>query len=209
MKMKKLLVVWCSATLLAGCATMNKDECVNADWNLIGFEDASKGYPLDRIGQHRKACAGTNVVPVLADYEKGHQKGARVFCTVPRGYQDGLGGGTYRSICPPDLEEKFSQAFHDGQDLYAIKQRIGAMASKSDEYHKLIAQYRSEIDNLEGAIVNADGSAASRRSRLEEVKDLERDIADLERDDAAVEREIMLLENDYQKLLRQHKAWGY
>ncbi len=30
--------------LLTGCATLSQEECVNANWQTIGFEDGIQGY---------------------------------------------------------------------------------------------------------------------------------------------------------------------
>jgi hypothetical protein len=43
---------------LSGCATLSEEECAMSDWHTIGFEDGSRGYTADRLGDHRRACAG-------------------------------------------------------------------------------------------------------------------------------------------------------
>ena len=55
----KLAGIVCVVSLLglSGCATMSAEECATGDWHMIGFEDGSMGYTVDRLGQHRKACA--------------------------------------------------------------------------------------------------------------------------------------------------------
>ena len=69
-------VVWLvrllAAALLSACATgMGKDECAAADWRTIGYEDGLHGFPADRIGAHRVACAKHQVTPDLAAYMEG------------------------------------------------------------------------------------------------------------------------------------------
>ena len=54
---------------LNGCASMNADECVMSDWQTICFEDGARGYTMDRLGQHRKACAKHGVAPDLRAYQ--------------------------------------------------------------------------------------------------------------------------------------------
>src|SRR5690606_4522518 len=105
------------ALLLSGCATMNKNECRNADWDMIGYEDASRGHAVARIGQHRKACAKVDVTPDMAAYERGHERGARVYCTRERGYREGVNGAAYQGICPADLAPTFTRAHKDGMEL--------------------------------------------------------------------------------------------
>ena len=43
--------------LLEGCATLSKNECLQAQWYDIGFTDGAGGHTLTRIGKPRKACA--------------------------------------------------------------------------------------------------------------------------------------------------------
>ena len=65
-----------SETLLSACATgMGKDECAAADWRTIGYEDGVRGFPADRIGAHRVACAKHQVTPDLAAYMEGRDRG--------------------------------------------------------------------------------------------------------------------------------------
>ena len=36
--------------LLSACASMNRNQCVNADWYAVGLEDGARGRPLERLG---------------------------------------------------------------------------------------------------------------------------------------------------------------
>lgn len=65
--MKKLNALLIVAILsgLSACASMSKDECLNANWKTIGYEDGSLGRPETTIQAHRKACAKINVTPDL------------------------------------------------------------------------------------------------------------------------------------------------
>jgi hypothetical protein len=195
--------------LISGCATLNKDECRNADWNLIGFEDAARGYALERIGQHRKACAKTNVVPDMNAYETGHKKGVRQYCTLERGYREGLNGATYRGICPADLSRDFLRAYYDGQALYTLKQTINSTTSALKNYREQIARKEENINSHETAIVDASSSSLSRKENLAAIKTLQQEITSLEVNSAAAAEELMMLQDNYDALARQHREWGY
>ena len=54
--------------LVAGCATLDKDECRSADWYAIGLEDGARGRAIERLGDHRRACAKHNVAPNAERY---------------------------------------------------------------------------------------------------------------------------------------------
>ena len=59
---------------------MGKSECVTADWRTIGYEDGLRGYPADRIGAHRVACAKHQVAPNLPAYSDGRERGLVEYC---------------------------------------------------------------------------------------------------------------------------------
>jgi len=35
--------------ILAGCASLSKNQCLNADWYAVGLEDGAVGRPLERL----------------------------------------------------------------------------------------------------------------------------------------------------------------
>lgn len=197
------------ALLLSGCASMNKNECINADWAMIGYEDGSRGYAVSRIGQHRKACAKVNITPDMAAYEAGHQKGVRAYCTRERGYREGVNGASYQGICPADLAPVFTRAHKDGLELYQLRQRISATTSALTGYRDTIARLQSEISDVEKSIVDSSSTSISRREKLLEIKDMQQQITDLEVSSAAADQELQMLDHELQTLLRLHREWGY
>ena len=52
--------------LVLGCASLDKNECLHADWYAIGLEDGARGRALERLGDHRRACAKHSVTPDAA-----------------------------------------------------------------------------------------------------------------------------------------------
>lgn len=40
-----LLIAGVTAT---GCATMSPEECLQANWEEVGYNDGAAGYPVDR-----------------------------------------------------------------------------------------------------------------------------------------------------------------
>ena len=89
---------------LGGCASLSEEECALSDWHTIGFEDGSRGYPAERIGDHRKACAKHGYVPDFAAWEAGRNEGLALYCQPARGFNLGSAGGQYQGVCPVDLE---------------------------------------------------------------------------------------------------------
>ncbi len=65
---------------IVGCATMDKDECLVADWRLVGFQDGAQGKSAAAIGTYREDCASYRVVPDLDAYQAGRREGLLQYC---------------------------------------------------------------------------------------------------------------------------------
>ncbi len=107
-----------------GCATMNASECQTADWEMIGFEDGSKGRLTSYLGNHRKACATHGITPDLTRYLKGHSRGVERFCTETSRFLNGKKGIAYNGVCPPGLSDPFLRGYHIGEQFYAVSSAI-------------------------------------------------------------------------------------
>lgn len=207
--MFKLPVVLVIALAVSGCASLSKNECLNADWRIIGFEDGNKGYPLDRIGQHRKACARVKVIPDMDDYEKGHLKGAREYCTPARGYSEGAKGAAYQGICPEDLAGAFLGGYRDGQELYALNRKLNEVVTAIVGINNRINEIEADIAYHEGEIISRESGSASRGEHLAALRSLQREYTDLEISLHQSEEQKYVIELDYQSLLNHHRSLGY
>ena len=114
-----------AAAALSACATgMGKDECVTADWRTIGYEDGLHGYPADRIGAHRVACAKHQVAPNLAAYTEGRQRGLVEYCQPKNGFRVGLHGGGYANVCSGATEQSFVNGYQWGRQIYEARSEL-------------------------------------------------------------------------------------
>ena len=179
------LVMW--AVTLAGCATLGKDECLNADWQSIGYEDGSRGYKASRIGSHRKACAKHGVTPDFDRYEAGRQKGLEEWCTSRNGYQQGLRGSVYNGVCVGPLEQAFMKGFAYGKDVHASASEYGRQKNALKTRYADLDALEMELQALEDELVRSGTSPRRRRQLLEEIRHMEadrqmalNDIADME-----------------------------
>ena len=143
----KFLAMTAIILLLSNCANMNESDCLNADWQLIGFEDGSFGKNESHISQHRKECAEHGVTPDLMDYRNGHFDGSKRFCTANNGFSRGRHGKDYSRSCPEQFEAEFLKGFSDGQTLYGLKKILSQRAAELESTYK-------EIDWLEHAIAD-------------------------------------------------------
>lgn len=198
----------CVLMFMSSCGTMTKEECKQADWYLKGVEDATRGFPLDLVVEHGKACARANIVPDMKEYREGHAKGARLYCVPEKGYSEGRRGFPYKGICPVELEPKFLRAYNDGQELYNIQRNIDRMLNEINNNHAQIDNNYDEISKLKYDIVNSNNEQ-DRRYRMRRIDELENDNRNLALNSDRAARELELFRNDYRIVEDKHHRMGY
>jgi hypothetical protein len=175
--------------LLQGCATLNKDECMLADWRLIGYQDGVAGKPATQVGDYREDCAKHAVVPDLDAYRAGRREGLQQYCTASNGYRLGNAGRGYAAVCPVSLEGHFRDGYNSGRELYLARSAV-------NKTHSHINQRKQMLSNLEDnraeklAALIADGIKADQRVMI--VYELN----ELQQEMNSVEDEIVELEYD-------------
>ena len=113
------------AAFIGGCATgMSKDECALADWQTIGYEDGLRGWPADRIGAHRVACAKHQVTPNLAAYTAGRERGLHDYCQPKNGFRAGLQGAGYANVCSGPSEALFVDSYRYGRQIHDARAEL-------------------------------------------------------------------------------------
>src|SRR5262245_13606325 len=160
--------------LIAGCATLDKDQCLRADWYAIGLEDGARGQPLERAGDHRRACAEHGVTPKIEPYLAGRNEGLKSYCTYEKGFSVGRSGQSYSGVCPANLAGNFTAGFQRGKDLHDVRRRLDTV---NEQIRKSRAALTAGIPNP--------------RARAEEVERLEA----LSREAEQLEQRIAVLES--------------
>ncbi len=151
----------------AGCTTMSKDECLQADWFAVGEKDASQGYPQSRLESHRESCAEFGVRPAPLEYRAGYRRGIPYYCNEQKGWDEGRQGSQYYNVCPPELERDFLRGYRLGRDLHDLEQEL--------------ANIDRRMDAIEDELANPDLPRERRRSLRRELDDLRSDARDVER----------------------------
>jgi hypothetical protein len=160
--------------LLAGCASLDRSECVNANWYAIGVEDGARGQGVERLGAHRRACAEHNVAPDAERYLAGHREGLKSFCTYERGYALGRAGKTYSGTCPPALREHFLAGYRHGQELHGLTRRL--------------EEVNADIRKTKAGLSEPGVSPRTRAQLAERLEGLSREAAQLEQEIARLPR---------------------
>jgi len=192
------------ALVAGGCATLDKSECREADWNIIGLEDGAKGRLLSYIGNHRKACAEYGIKPDLAQYELGHANGLKQFCTADNGFSQGRAGRTYNNVCPPALRGQFLAGYRTGHELHALSSDIERMQEDVRTMQTELDASTKRQANLENLIVSGTISASTRKSLLEQVKQMQTNNTRLQNSIRENELEAARLQGAYDVLNASH-----
>ncbi len=161
--------------IVSGCAAMNKNECLNAQWQSVGYEDGAKGYTASHIGEYRKSCAEFNVSPDLEAYTQGRLRGLTQWCTPSNGYLQGTRGAIYNGICPKKLETDFELAMNHGREVYDYRKKINQQETVIDGLNKDFNHIEKQIYNMESELVSDRVRPMRRRVLLEEIRKSEKD----------------------------------
>jgi hypothetical protein len=165
--------------LTSGCATLNESECRSVDWQIIGYEDGGRGNALERIGQHRKACAKYGIAPDLAAYQRGRDAGLREYCRPTNGFRAGIAGRSYSGVCPVDLEEAFVEAYESGHHLYELRARVTDIENRIEGKNAELERTKEELAKTSAAIIGSDSTPERRAQALMDAKHLAEDVGRL------------------------------
>ena len=114
--MRSIFILFC--VIIAGCSTMKPQECYNANWRDIGYNDAIQGRTV-WLKSRTQACAKVNLKPNRSAYIAGHQAGSKEFCTYKNGYTYGRRAEVRTPIClSPDVAKPFNDGYKDGLEAY-------------------------------------------------------------------------------------------
>lgn len=162
-----------ATALLAGCATLDQDECRTADWYAVGLEDGARGRAVERLGEHRRACAKYGVAPSTERYVAGRNEGLKSFCTYEQGFSQGRGGRAYAGTCPQALAAGFSAGYQRGRELYDLHRRLG--------------EVQGEIGRIKTALKEGIPNPRTRAMEVERLEAFTREAEQLETTIARVE----------------------
>ncbi|GAB6192523.1 hypothetical protein JCM39068_22720 [Desulfocastanea catecholica] len=154
---------------------MGKNECLNAQWQSVGYEDGAKGYDASRIGEYRKSCAEYNVSPDLEAYMQGRTQGLAQWCTPSNGYYQGTRGAIYNGVCPEALESDFEFAMSEGRAVYDYSRKIQDQEMLIARLHGQYRAIEEQISFMEEELIRNQGSPHRRRALLDGIRAAERD----------------------------------
>ncbi len=174
----------------AGCATMDKDECLVADWRLIGFQDGAQGKSAAAVGTYREDCASYHVVPDLDAYQAGRREGLVQYCVPANGYRLGDSGHAYAAVCPAETERAFRAAYNTGRDIYSARSEVNSTHSLIQSKQQAIQSLEADRQDKLTDMIQQGLTSDQRVLLLYDVGNIERDIHATNNDITALERDL-------------------
>ncbi|MDX1431898.1 MAG: DUF2799 domain-containing protein [Gammaproteobacteria bacterium] len=196
-----------AAALLAGCASMDEDECRSADWRLVGYEDGAAGRSAAHVGEHREACADYRISPDMEAYREGREAGLREYCRAPNGFRLGQAGGSYGGVCPTDLEAEFRDAYDAGYRVYTARSRVRSTEKRIRSKERELASIKKRYSSMTNEMIS-DGTTTARRAELlvETTQSAQRQ-GELEAEVLSLERELVEQRRQLAEIESEARAW--
>ena len=119
--------------MLAGCATMSPEECLQANWEEIGYNDAIEGHPVSRSLAHREACAEAGVSVDFKMYRHDYSLGLPYYCTRETGFESADHGGEYAAQCANDHFPEYASGYNEGLDVFALKRELRELDERIED----------------------------------------------------------------------------
>lgn len=162
-------------SLLTACATLSKNECLEANWFEIGYRDGSMGRSRALYQEHQKACVEYRVTADREAYYKGREAGLLSYCTYDTGYKQGSLGRSYNYVCPRDSEPNFLAGYEKGKEIYKYNKKMASLENRRISIER-------QIKKLEKKMYSPDLSYAQRAKIRSDLKYLDLEYRDVVRE---------------------------
>ncbi len=200
------LPVLCVALLLAaflqGCATLNKEECLVADWRLIGYQDGVAGKSAAMVGSYREDCAKHAVVPDLAAYQAGREEGLLEYCRPENGYRQGASGHGYPAVCSSATEVDFRAAYEAGRDIHLASSEVNKTDALIKKQWQRVRSLEHEREHKLSELVMDGIRSEQRVLLLYQIHETEAEIADVKAGISDLEHELQYQQAQLDQLRR-------
>jgi hypothetical protein len=144
-KFSSYILLLAVMTFFVGCATLSRNECLEADWFEIGHKDGSIGKPRVLFQKHVDACTKHGITPNRQRYYAGRDEGLRVYCTEDNGFEQGRLGKKYQYVCPADVEPEFLAGFYAGREIYEYESEVASLERRLRSIEEQIESKKKEL----------------------------------------------------------------
>lgn len=159
--------------LLASCATLSPEQCLNADWRQIGYADGVGGLPASRIQDHASACAKAGARPDMEAYLSGRMEGLVSYCQPENGFDVGRRGAADNAgDCPPHVRAAFLQNYRQGREINALESQVNSLRGNLESERREMRRREDRIDGIRKELRRPNVGVERRSSLLNEMERL-------------------------------------
>jgi hypothetical protein len=123
--MRRTLILAALTLLLAGCATLDEQECRTKTPAQLGLKDGQQGYGLWRLDRDVSSCARFDIPFDRSAYLQAYHQGLLQYCTPANGAKVGARGESYEYVCPADSEPAFLAQYRPAYNEYMADMHDG------------------------------------------------------------------------------------
>jgi hypothetical protein len=189
--------------LLAGCASVSKNQCLANDWETVGYRDGLAGVQQTNLLRHQNACIKHGVRPDRNAYLAGWNDGVTQYCQPGNAFRVGERGAGYGNVCPPHMQTDFDLAYQDGRRLYLAGVEVNRLRDRLQSHDARVRDIKAELTGITAAMLDSHHTASDRAAMLLTAKDLTEERTHLERDMDALRLELAVKEEELAHLRHQ------
>ena len=202
--------------MVAGCASVSKEDCLLTDWYEIGRMDGRQGKPRTAFQGRAKACLEHGISADRQAYYNGHDQGLNYYCTEQKGVELGQQGLPYNSVCPLQLEPNFRAGYNKGLQSFCSEQKGFELGHQGQAFRSVcppeyeadfrigynngreLYQYEAKVASLQRQL-----NYIERKINLKEKELYEANLSDEKRSE--VRAELKNLDTQYREVSRELK----
>lgn len=129
------------ATMLAflgACASLTPEQCIDGNWQNIGYNDGVRGRLESYISRHFDACADVGITPDVQEWMAGRTQGLPLYCTPQNAYDIGRNGNSFNPVCPASQRYELDRAWDWGQEYHEVSEEIDDLEDEIDDINRRI-----------------------------------------------------------------------
>lgn len=169
------------ALLLASCATLTKEQCQAGDWRTVGFNDGSRGRPVNYVSNHVDACAEYGISLDSALYQAGRKDGLGAYCRLSTAETTGRRGERYYGVCEGPVGAAFARVYRAGEAVYEAEAELSSLDSEIDGLMSQLDREGLSEEEVRALSLQINALQRSRRQMASEARRAERTLASIRR----------------------------
>ena len=145
MRLIKGIFIVTGLFVLASCSSISsKDDCVEADWYDVGYEDALDGKRVTQLNEYRATCSEYKVKVNAKHYRGGWNNAIQTVCNYDKGFKTGFEKRRMVDNCPPRLVSAYRKGFREGEKEFARQEEAKRLEKRQKELEQIEKSLETE-----------------------------------------------------------------